>query len=99
MHTSAVKFSDVGGCEDTLEEISKLLLHLQHPEIFSRLGVHPPQGFLLHGPPGCGKTLMAHAIAGVRGGAGEEMEREVGGGDENGTPAGGGLVKNEIILH
>ena len=84
MHTSVVKFSDVGGCEDTLEEISKLLLHLQHPEIFSRLGVHPPQGFLLHGPPGCGKTLMAHAIAGVRwGGRGW-------GGDGEGEEGGGG---------
>ena len=43
-----------------------MLLHLCHPEVFSRLGVRPPQGFLLHGPPGSGKTLLAHAIAGVR---------------------------------
>lgn len=43
----------------------KLLLHLRHPEVFARLGIRPPQGFLLHGPPGCGKTLLASAIAGV----------------------------------
>ena len=45
----------------------QLLLHLVHPEVFHTLGVRPHQGFLLHGPPGCGKTLLAHAIAGVRG--------------------------------
>ena len=42
----------------------KLLIHIKHPEVFNALGITPPRGFLLHGPPGCGKSLFARAIAG-----------------------------------
>ncbi|VDH97182.1 ribosome biogenesis ATPase [Mytilus galloprovincialis] len=61
---STVTFADIGGNDDKLVEICKLLVHMRHPEVYQQLGVTPPRGFLLHGPPGCGKTLLAHAIAG-----------------------------------
>ncbi|NWH38564.1 NVL protein, partial [Chloropsis hardwickii] len=64
LYHPSVKFEDVGGNDETLKEICKMLLHIQHPEVYTHLGVVPPRGFLLHGPPGCGKTLLAQAIAG-----------------------------------
>ncbi|XP_076234695.1 nuclear valosin-containing protein-like smid isoform X2 [Calliopsis andreniformis] len=59
-----ITFTDMGGCDKVLKVVCKLLAHMKHPEIFKQLGISPPRGFLLHGPPGCGKTLLAHAIAG-----------------------------------
>uniref|UniRef100_A0A671VGR5 Nuclear VCP like n=1 Tax=Sparus aurata TaxID=8175 RepID=A0A671VGR5_SPAAU len=60
----SLKFEDVGGNEETLTEVCKLLIHMRHPEVYQQLGMAPPRGFLLHGPPGCGKTLLAQAVAG-----------------------------------
>ncbi|XP_014907670.1 nuclear valosin-containing protein-like [Poecilia latipinna] len=59
-----LRFEDVGGNEEILTEVCKLLVHMRHPEVYQHLGMVPPRGFLLHGPPGCGKTLLAQAVAG-----------------------------------
>jgi len=59
-----VTYDDIGGLEQQKQEIREVIeLPLKHPELFERIGVTPPKGVLLYGPPGCGKTLLAKAVA------------------------------------
>ncbi|MCY0868883.1 MAG: CDC48 family AAA ATPase [Desulfurococcus sp.] len=64
-----VKWSDIGGLEDVKRTLRESVeLPLKHPEVYERFGIKPPKGVLLYGPPGCGKTLLAKAVA-TEGGA------------------------------
>tara|TARA_R110002072_G_scaffold242564_10_gene401423 strand:+ start:1669 stop:3975 length:2307 start_codon:yes stop_codon:yes gene_type:complete len=61
---ATVNYDDVGGMEDTIKQLREMVeLPLRYPELFTRLGVDPPKGVLLHGPPGTGKTRLAQAVA------------------------------------
>ncbi|MFZ0451150.1 MAG: CDC48 family AAA ATPase [Desulfatiglandaceae bacterium] len=60
----AISYEDIGGLKRQLQRIREMIeLPLRYPEVFKQLGIDAPKGVLLHGPPGCGKTLIARAIA------------------------------------
>lgn len=62
-----VRFTDVAGCDEAVEELTEVVTFLREPDRFRAVGARMPRGVILHGPPGTGKTLLAKAVAGEAG--------------------------------
>ena len=59
-----LSYEDIGGLDKEIQRIREMIeLPLKYPQVFERLGIEPPKGVFLYGPPGCGKTLIARAVA------------------------------------
>jgi len=63
-HSPDVTYADIGGLETQMQEVRETVeMPLDRPEMFEQVGIEPPSGVLLHGPPGTGKTMLAKAVA------------------------------------
>jgi len=63
-HSPDVRYEDIGGLEAQMQEVRETVeMPLDRPEMFEQVGIDPPSGVLLHGPPGTGKTMLAKAVA------------------------------------
>ncbi len=64
IEVTTVHWDDAGGLDDVKQHLIEAVeWPIKTPEIFTKLGIRPPKGILLYGPPGCGKTLLARAVA------------------------------------